>query len=138
MTVLARLLSCRVWEKAKYIGRIQPLSRSSESHHPFARLICLSKAGYRLPYLRILANDSTPQTSRTHGVALITSKVLSAALPSIASPPAPRLRGRKLRGGRLAAYCSIRLSRRSSALPQAGFREAQLAGNTLLVIRNTP
>jgi hypothetical protein len=56
---------------------------------------------------------------------------------SIAPPPAPRLRGRKLRGGRLAAYCPIRLGRRSSTPPLlAGFRRAQLAGNTLLVIRN--
>ena len=44
---------------------------------------------------------------------------------------------RCLRSLLLAAYYSIRLSRRFSALPLlAGFREAQLAGNTLLVIRN--
>jgi hypothetical protein len=45
----------------------------------------------------------------------------------------------RLRGGRLAGYISIRLSRRSSAPPLlAGFRRAQLAGNTFLVIRNPP
>jgi hypothetical protein len=37
-----------------------------------------------------------------------------------------------------AAYISIRLSRRSSAPPQAGFRRAQLTSDTFLVIRNPP
>ncbi|MCJ7594668.1 MAG: hypothetical protein MUO52_07870, partial [Desulfobacterales bacterium] len=39
----------------------------------------------------------------------------------------------------LAAYCLIRLSRRSSAPPQAGFRKLNLqTSDALLVIRNRP